>query len=111
MRSRHMDPRKRKRLEAGGWKFGSVRELLDLTPAEEAYIEIRLALSEHLRRRRKSLNWTQAHVARLVKSSQSRVAKMEAGDPEISLDLLVTTLLELGASRKDLGRIVGNRAA
>jgi len=106
-----MDPRKRKRLEAGGWKFGSVRELLDLTPAEEAYIEIRLALSKDLRLRRKSLKWTQAHVARLVKSSQSRVAKMEAGDPEISLDLLVTTLLELGASRKDLGRIVGTRAA
>jgi len=106
-----MDPRKRKKLEAGGWKTGSVRELLDLTPAEEAYIEIRLALADHLLMRRRSLKWTQAQVARLVKSSQSRVAKMESGDPEISLDLLVTTLLELGASRKDLGRIVGSRAA
>jgi DNA-binding XRE family transcriptional regulator len=106
-----MDAKKRKRLEAGGWRTGTVRELLDLTPAEEAYIEIRLALSDHLRMLRKSLRWTQAQVAHRVRSSQSRVAKMESGDPEISLDLLVTTLLELGATRKELGRIVGRRAA
>jgi len=49
---------------------------------------------------------TQREVARIVKSSQSRIAKMEAGDPSVSLDLLIRSLLVLGASGRDLGRII-----
>jgi hypothetical protein len=35
-------------------------------------------------------------------SSQSRVAKMEAGDPTVSLDLLVQGLLAAGATRREI---------
>jgi hypothetical protein len=42
-----------------------------------------------------------------MRSSQSRLAKMEAGDPTVSLDLLVQSLLALGASNRDVGRIIG----
>jgi hypothetical protein len=47
-----MDPNKRARLEAHGWKVGTVAEFLDLTPEETALIEMKLALSDSLRVRR-----------------------------------------------------------
>jgi transcriptional regulator with XRE-family HTH domain len=49
---------------------------------------------------------TQEQLARLLKSSQSRVAKMELGDPSVSLDLLVRSLLAMGTSRKNLVRML-----
>lgn len=104
-----MTKEKRKRLEAKGWKVGSVAEFLGLSPEESAFIEVKLALSESLRRRRQDKQLTQLAVARLVHSSQSRVAKMESGDPSVSLDLLVRSLLALGASKEDLAKTIGRK--
>jgi len=101
-----MDAKKKKRLEAKGWKVGTSREFLGLTPEEEAYIEIRLALAGHLRARRKEQRLPQVELARRIKSSQSRVAKMEAGDPSVSLDLLIRSLLALGVSTEDLASYI-----
>ncbi len=97
---------KKKRLEAKGWKVGSVKEVLGLTPVEDAYIELRLRLAEGLRERRVRQNLTQADFAKALGSSQSRVAKMETGDPAVSLDLLVRGLLALGAMPKDLAKTI-----
>lgn len=99
-----MEKNKRKRLEAAGWKVGSARDFLDLSAAEEAYIEYKLTLAKHLLKRRVDKRLTQVQLAKLLRSSQSRVAKMEAGDPTVSLDLLVRSLLALGASPKTLLR-------
>ena len=96
---------KRKRLETKGWKIGSTREFLDLTD-QDAYIELRLKLADALKRQRIRRNLTQADLARTMKSSQSRVAKMEAGDASVSLDLLVRSLLAMGASNNDLAKII-----
>ncbi len=104
-----MDERKRRRLEARGWKVGSPRELLGLSDEEQAYIELRLRLAEGLRARRLDRGVTQVDLARTLRSSQSRVAKMEAGDPTVSLDLLVRSLIALGASSRDLARIIASR--
>jgi len=101
-----MKSAKRRRLEAKGWKFGTVREFLNLSEEEAAYIELKLALSKNLREVRRKKNLTQHELARRLKSSQSRVAKMEAGDPSVSLDLLIRSLLALGASRKHLAQIL-----
>jgi predicted XRE-type DNA-binding protein len=101
---------KRERLEKRGWRVGTVEDFLGLSPAEAAYVELRLRLSETLRSRRKSRRLSQPQVARLLNSSQSRVAKMEGGDPSVSLDLLVRSLLTLGASRRDLGRAISTPA-
>jgi DNA-binding XRE family transcriptional regulator len=101
-----MKQRKRAKLESKGWKIGSANEFLGLTADEAAYVEMKLALSEKLKRRRQRKRLTQADLAKLVHSSQSRVAKMEAGDPSVSLDLLVKSLLALGVSRKELGRSI-----
>ncbi len=104
-----MRAEKRKRLEAKGWKVGTPQELLDLSDEEAAYIELRLKLAEGLKARRSAKGLTQTDLARAVRSSQSRVAKMEAGDPTVSLDLLVKSLLALGASNRELARIISQR--
>jgi DNA-binding XRE family transcriptional regulator len=101
-----MRDRKRKRLEAKGWRVGTPKEFLGLTPDEETFIELRLKLAEGLKERRVRRRLTQVDLAKAVQSSQSRVAKMEAGDPSVSLDLLVRSLIVLGASSKELARII-----
>lgn len=98
-------------LEAKGWQVGSVEEFLELTPEEASYIELKLALSESLRAYRKQRHLTQMDLAKLLKSSQSRVAKMEAGDPSVSLDLLVRSLLAMGASREALAQMITSSEA
>jgi predicted XRE-type DNA-binding protein len=102
-----MDQRQQ-HLEAKGWKVGSVEEFLELTPEEASYIELKLALSESLRTYRKQRQLTQTDLARLLKSSQSRVAKMEAGDPSVSLDLLVRSLLAMGTTREALAQLISS---
>ena len=106
-----MDESKRRWLEAKGWKVGTVAEFLDLSPEEAAYVELKLALSKNLQQTRQDKKMTQEQLAKLLKSSQSRVAKMEAGDPSVSLDLLVRSLLVLGTSRKGLARMLAERNA
>jgi hypothetical protein len=104
-----MREEKRKRLLAKGWKVGSTQEFLRLTDEEAAYIELKLRLAESLRERRRRGRLTQVDLARLLKSSQSRVAKLEAGDPSVSLDLLIRSLLVLGASHRELSQIISGR--
>lgn len=101
---------KRKRLEQHGWKVGSAGEFLDLTPDETAYIEMKLALSSSLKKHRLKKNMSQVDLAKAVKSSQSRIAKMEAGDPSVSIDLLLKSLLALGASPKELAKAISTTA-
>ncbi len=101
-----MDQAKQQQLAAKGWKVGSVEEFLELAPEEVSYIELKLALSESLRTYRKQRQLTQTDLAALLKSSQSRVAKMEAGDPSVSLDLLVRSLLAMGATHEALAQMI-----
>lgn len=97
---------KRKRLEAKGWRVGNAADFLSLSPEEAAYVELKLRLADRLKERRRQRTLTQNELARLVKSSQSRVAKMEAGDPTVTLDLLIRALLVLGVSNKDLATTI-----
>jgi len=106
-----MKQEKRRRLEAQGWKFGSAKEFLNLTDEDVEYIELHLSLAALLTKRRNYLGYTQTEVADLIGSSQSRVAKMEAGDPSVSVDLLIRTLLALGVNRKQVGRAIGAAAS
>jgi|SRR5215831_211443 len=98
--------RKRARLETSGWTVGSAKDFLGLSEAEEAVIEMKVSLSRSLRDRRKRRGLSQAALARRLRSSQSRVAKMEAGDPSVSMDLLVRSLFAVGASATDLARVI-----
>jgi len=99
-----MDATKRKRLQAAGWRVGTVREFLGLSDAEAELVELRVVLGAGLKQRRERARLTQTALAKRLKSSQSRIAKMEAGDPTVSLDLLIRAHLVLGAKRADIGR-------
>lgn len=97
---------KRKRLEAKGWVVGSAAEFLDLTPEESLFIETKLHLAKAVREHRQNLKLTQSELARRIESSQSRVAKIEAGDPSVALDLVFRALFALGLSRRDVANIL-----
>jgi predicted XRE-type DNA-binding protein len=105
-----MEKSKKDRLAAAGWRSGDTADFLDLTAEEAAFIELKPALAEYLRDLRTRNSWTQSQVARRLGSSQSRVAKMEAADASVSLDLLVKSLLALGASRSEVGSVIGRAA-
>ena len=102
---------KRQKLERKGWRVGGVQQFLGLSDEEAAYVELRLKLADSLKSRRTRRNLTQAEFAKLIQSSQSRVAKMEGGDPSVSLDLLIRSLLALGASSRDLARTISTASA
>jgi len=101
-----MEKTKKTRLARNGWRVGSTRDFLGLTPEEASLIELKLALSEALRELRVAEGVTQGELARKLGSSQSRVAKMEASDPSVSMDLLVRAYLALGATTLDLARTI-----
>jgi len=85
-----------------GWVEGSVKEFLDLSEADLEYIELRRTLSRLLRGKRQRLHLTQVQVATRLRTSQSRVAKMEKADATVSSDLLLQSLFKLGLKRKEL---------
>lgn len=102
-----MTKAKRKKLEAKGWKFGDAQDFLDLTDEEITLIEMKLSLSYKLRGLRQKKRLSQTELAKRIDSSQSRVAKMEAGDPSVSMELLIKALLALGTTRKELASTIG----
>jgi DNA-binding XRE family transcriptional regulator len=103
-----MHANKRKKLEENDWKVGNADDFLSLTPEESAYIEMKLALSHSLKENRRKKDLSQVELAKLIQSSQSRVAKMEAGDPGVSIDLLMRALLALGASSEEVGKVISS---
>ena len=101
-----MKKAKKERLSSAGWRVGSSAEFLGLTSEEVVFIEMKLSLAQELRRRRQRRGLTQTELATLLDSSQSRVAKMEAADATVSLDLLIRSLLSLGAGARDVARVI-----
>ncbi len=99
-----MNKAKRTKLAAHGWRVGSAADFLELTAEEAAFVATKLALSESLRARRTAQHLSQAALAKRLKSSQSRVAKMEAADPTVSVDLLLRGLFALGATPRDIAK-------
>jgi DNA-binding XRE family transcriptional regulator len=103
-----MDPKKRRHLKNKGWRFGSAKDFLGLSDQEVTYIELKLTLGQNLKKRRLQKKLTQVELAKLLRSNQSRIAKMESGDPSVSIDLLVKSLLGLGTTKKDIAGIISN---
>jgi DNA-binding XRE family transcriptional regulator len=101
-----MEAAKKGRLKAAGWGTGSVAEFLELSPEESALIEIKVRLTELVKKARARRHLSQVALAERLGSSQSRVAKIEAGDPSVSLDLLVRASFASGATRKELARAI-----
>jgi DNA-binding XRE family transcriptional regulator len=105
-----MEMHKRDRLESAGWKIGSTKDFLRQSGEEAALVELKLGLAAAVRAQRKRRSLTQEDLARLLGSSQSRVAKIEAADPSVSIDLMIRSLFKMGARRKEVASyIVGPR--
>ncbi|MBU6484232.1 MAG: helix-turn-helix transcriptional regulator [Betaproteobacteria bacterium] len=104
-----MDRQKRAKLRAAGWMVGTPREFLKLSDEETAFVEFKLALSKTLQAVRASQDLSQVEAAKRLRSSQSRVAKMEASDPSVSVDLLVKSLFRLGAQPGDIAKALRPR--
>ena len=102
---------KKTRLQRAGWAVGTVRDFLGLSQAEEAMVELKLGLSRELKQKRNRRRLSQQALARLLGSSQSRVAKMEAGDPTVSIDLLIRSLLALGTTHKELAAVIAHKTS
>jgi predicted XRE-type DNA-binding protein len=99
-----MNSKRRKELEAKGWKFGGVEDFLGLTEEELEYIEVKITLSEMVKDYREKRGLTQIAAAEILNSSQSRLSKIETADPTVSIDLQIKSLLALGASKQEIGQ-------
>jgi ribosome-binding protein aMBF1 (putative translation factor) len=97
-----MDKRKRAALEAAGFRIGDAEDFLALTDEERRLVDLRLTVSRVIRRLRERQHLTQQMLAVKLRSSQSRVAKIEAGAADVSLDLLFRGLFAVGGSLDDL---------
>ena len=106
-----MKEAKKKRLEKTGWKVCDTQDFLGLTDAEMAMIEVRLTLAKALKRRRQGLKISQQQFAERIGSSQSRVAKMEAGHQSVSLDLLVRSLIYSGSTSAEIGQALAKKGS
>ena len=96
---------RKQRLKEAGFETTSVKDFLDLTDEEITYIEMKSGLARALKEYRTTkLKMSQHALAELIGSSQSRVARMEAGDPSVTLDLLVRSMLSTGLKRADIAR-------
>ena len=106
-----MKEHKRRKLEAAGWRIGSADELLGLSAVESVLVDLRVALSQALRQRREQLGMSQRDLAARIRSSQSRIAKMEAADPAVSVELLLRGLFATGATRREVASALGAATA
>jgi len=89
-----------------GWVEGSVQEFLGLSDADMEYIETKRALAAYLREQRMKKRLTQTELAVRLETSQSRVAKMEAGDRTVTVDLLLQALYRIGTKRRQLATLL-----
>jgi DNA-binding XRE family transcriptional regulator len=99
-----MDAQKLKRLEKSGWAVGTAEDFLKLSPEEVEIIELKLLLGKQVKQTRENAKLSQGELAKKMRSSQSRVAKIEAGDPSVSLDLIYRALFSSGATRSEISK-------
>ena len=104
-----MKSAKKKKLEAAGWKVGSADEFLGLSESEIMLVNMKASLAKRVRETRRSKRLSQVRLAKLIGSSQSRVAKLESGDRSVSIELLIKTLAAMGTTRSQIGKVVGSK--
>ncbi|HEV3261903.1 MAG TPA: XRE family transcriptional regulator [Gemmataceae bacterium] len=76
-----MDAKKRKALEAAGWRFGDAADFLGMTDEERQLLDARIEAASAVRRQREALQLSQKELASRIKTSQPRVTKIERAAP------------------------------
>ena len=105
-----MEAKKKRRLEENGWRVGSVQEFLGLSDAEAELVEMHVRLSVDIKRRIDAAGLTQAALAKKLRTSTSRLSHMLSGN-QVSTDALVRALFVLGATSRDIGKVIGGGGA
>lgn len=98
-----MRPKKQLALESAGFRIGDAEDFLELDKEERKLVELRVALSKTVRRLRERSGLTQQQLATKLRSSQSRIAKLEAASSDVSLDMLFRGLFTMGGEIDDIG--------
>jgi len=101
-----MNISKKTRLQQHGWAVGETAEFLNLTPQEAQFVELKLALAAGVRQMREQRGISQAALAEQLGSSQSRIAKMEAADRSVTVDLMMRSLLAIGATPGEIAKLI-----
>ncbi len=102
---------KRQKLEAAGFKVGTVQEFLGLSDVEMALIDLKVRLVIMLKATREAKGVTQQKLAKLMSSSQSRVAKLEGACVDASLDLICRALFAVGVTAREIGKTIASKKA
>lgn len=97
-----MKTAKLERLKSAGWRVGDAEDFLQLSEEEAQLVALKLSLIGAVKKSRLKRNLSQIELAQRMKSSQSRIAKIESGDPSVSLDLIVRALIASGAKVRDI---------
>ena len=105
-----MNKAKVRKLRAAGWEIGNAKDFLQLSDEEAMLVELKLNLTAALKRARQKRRISQTDLAQRLGSSQSRIAKIEAGDPAVSLDLIVKALFAAGTTRRELQQVFTAKA-
>jgi predicted XRE-type DNA-binding protein len=106
-----MNPTKRQKLQKLGYRVTDTQEYLGLSDQEMVLIDLKISLIQKLRAVRKQKMLSQKQLAELLQSSQPRVAMLERGAPDVSLDLICRALIALGVPRRDIGKAISSRRA
>ncbi len=101
-----MNALKKVRLQRAGWVVGDAAMFLNLNPQEAQFVELKLALAAGVRQLREQRGMTQAALAKQLGSSQSRIAKIEAADRSVTVDLMMRSLLAIGATPGVIAKLI-----
>ena len=101
-----MNALKKARLQRHGWAIGDAAQFLNLNAQEAQFVELKLALAAGVRELREQNGMTQAALAEQLGSSQSRIAKMEAADRSVTVDLMMRSLLAIGVTPGGIAKLI-----
>lgn len=102
---------KREPLERMGYRITDTQKFLALSDGEMAVIDLKISLIQKLKDVRKAAGITQKQLAKMMKSSQSRIAMLESGSSDASLELICKALFVLGVSSKEIGKSISSPRA
>lgn len=91
-----------------GWSEGTVAEFLQLTPEEEAIVEMRVRISRAVREKRDKLGISQRELAKRMGTKQPHVSEIENG--VATLETMIRAYLALGGNAKQVGGMIGAAA-
>lgn len=91
-----MDSKKRKAIEAAGWRIGDAADFLGMSDDERQLLDARVQLALAIRRQRKARQLSQKQLGAKLKTSQPRIAKIERAASDVSMDQLVKAFAAAG---------------